>query len=153
MAARMSRLAALVTALVAVPLAAQPPLAASPVPEGPGASAAVPEASCAPAPPGAQRIEQAPLQVHWVVQPAPISVSQPFSLRLGLCPARAELLRVDARMPEHRHGMNYRVRLLREGVEWQAQGLVWHMPGRWELMLLVRLDGVEHRLTQSVTLR
>lgn len=137
--------AALLAALIAAPSAAAP--------AGPGAPSAVPEAGCVAALPGAQRIEQAPLQVHWVPQPAPIAVSRPFSLRLGLCPARAELLRVDARMPEHRHGMNYRVELLREGAEWRAQGLVWHMPGRWELQLLVRLDGVEHRLAQSVMLR
>lgn len=140
-------------AFVAAHLAALTAAPAAAAPAGPGAPSAVPEAGCVAAPPGAQRIEQAPLQVHWVAQPAPIAVSRPFSLRLGLCPARAELLRVDARMPEHRHGMNYRVELLREGAEWRAQGLVWHMPGRWELQLLVRLDGVEHRLAQSVMLR
>lgn len=110
-------------------------------------------ADCPAPPPGAQTIGQAPLRVHWTAEPAPIAVSRPFALRLGLCPVRAELLRVDARMPEHRHGMNYRVSLAREGDEWLARGMVWHMPGHWELLLVLRLDGVEHRLVQSVTLR
>ena len=110
-------------------------------------------ADCAAPPAGAQRIAQGPVQVHWTAEPAPMAVSRPFMLRLGLCPARAELLRVDATMPEHRHGMNYQVALVRDGADWQAQGLVWHMPGRWELLLVLRLDGQEHRLVQSVTLR
>jgi hypothetical protein len=57
-------------------------------------------------------------------------------------------------MPEHRHGMNYRARLGPEGPgRWRVDGLVWHMPGRWELLLVVRLDGQEQRLVQSVVLR
>jgi hypothetical protein len=110
-------------------------------------------ADCPTPPPGAQVIEQAPLKVYWTAEPAPIGVSRPFALRLGLCPARAELLRVDASMPEHRHGMNYRVSLARDGTDWLARGLVWHMPGRWELLLVLRLDGEEHRLLQSMVLR
>ncbi len=109
-------------------------------------------ADCPPPPAGASVLAQGPVQAHWRAEPAPIPVSMPFALQVGLCPARAELLRVDASMPEHRHGMNYRPRVQRSAEGWRADGLVWHMPGRWELLLVVRLDGVEHRLVQSVTL-
>jgi len=70
-----------------------------------------------------------------------------------LCPAAARLLRVDATMPEHRHGMNYRpsVQALGDGV-WRVEGLLWHMAGRWELRLDVDAAGAVHTLRQSVTL-
>jgi hypothetical protein len=102
---------------------------------------------------GAALIEQPGLRATWRAEPAP-AVSRPFVLHVTLCPARAELLRVDATMPEHRHGMNYRPRLTPAGPgAWTVDGLVWHMPGRWELLLVTRLDGAEQRLVQSVTLR
>jgi predicted TIM-barrel fold metal-dependent hydrolase len=116
--------------------------------------ASLPAAACPAAPAGAQTIEQPPLRVDWWPQAGSIAVSQPFVLQLALCPARAELLRVDATMPEHRHGMNYRPKLVAEGEgRWRAEGLVWHMPGRWELALELRLDGQVQRLRQSVVLR
>jgi hypothetical protein len=88
-----------------------------------------------------------PVQAAWRVQGAASPqtlppTAKPFSLRLKLCPADARLLRVDATMPEHRHGMNYRASFqpLGEGV-WQAQGLLWHMAGRWQLRLDVQPAG------------
>lgn len=94
-----------------------------------------------------------PVQAVWQAQPATIVVGQPFALLITLCPADAQLLRVDATMPEHRHGMNYRASLkpLGDG-RWRAEGLLWHMSGRWELRLDVLSQGAEHRLRQSVQL-
>jgi hypothetical protein len=122
----------------------------------PGASAQTASAPCGAAPAGAQTIAGDPVQAHWWPQPAAIAVSKPFAVRINLCPAGAQLLRVDATMPDHRHGMNYRTRLKPLNPttgEWLAEGLVWHMPGRWELVLTVQADGKEHRLSQSVVLR
>jgi hypothetical protein len=44
-------------------------------------------------------------------------------------------LRVDADMPAHRHGMNYRttVTALGDG-RFRAEGLMFHMAGRWRLL-------------------
>ncbi len=115
--------------------------------------APAPAATCPPPEAGASVIEQGGVTASWAAEPA-LAVSKPFALRVALCPARAELVRVDATMPEHRHGMNYRARLLPAGAgRWRVDGLVWHMPGRWELLLVVRLDGQEQRLVQSVVLR
>jgi hypothetical protein len=57
-------------------------------------------------------------------------------------------------MPEHRHGMNYRpsVKPLGDG-RWRVEGLMFHMPGRWELQLDVRADGRSERLLDTITLR
>ena len=94
-----------------------------------------------------------PVQAAWQALPQTIAVGRPFALLVTLCPAQAQLLRVDATMPEHRHGMNYRasVEALGEG-RWRVEGLLWHMSGRWELTLDVQQQGAEYRLRQSVEL-
>ena len=100
------------------------------------------------------RLMSGPVQLAWRAEPTPIVVGQPFAVLLTLCPAQAQLTRVDATMPEHRHGMNYRPSLqdLGGGL-WRAQGLMWHMAGRWELRLDVAAEGTTHTLHQGVTLR
>ena len=63
-------------------------------------------------------------------------------------------LRVDATMPEHRHGMNYRpsVRQVSPG-RWRAEGLMFHMPGRWEFVFQPHDGRREDRLTVSEDVR
>lgn len=102
---------------------------------------------------GEQRIESGPLALTWVGDPGPPVVGRPFAISIHLCPAAAKVLRVDATMPEHRHGMNYRpsVRSLGPGL-WRAEGLLWHMAGRWELAIEVDDGGQRHWLRQSVQL-
>ena len=51
-------------------------------------------------------------------EPIRVQVGLPFMLLMNVCTKRnepAELVRVDATMPEHRHGMNYRPTLARQG--------------------------------------
>jgi hypothetical protein len=94
------------------------------------------------------------VQLAWrVADGQPIGVSQPFSLLIRLCPAGAELRAVDATMPAHRHGMNYRpgVTALGGGL-WRADGLLWHMRGGWELRWDLSLDGRTLTLRQAVEL-
>lgn len=109
-------------------------------------------AACLSPPAHAQVISEGAVRVAWVAQPAPV-VGRPFALQVFVCPADLELLRVDAQMPEHRHGMNYRTSLqhLGRGL-WRVDGLLWHMSGRWELSLDVRHQGVPQRLLHSVQL-
>ena len=116
-----------------------------------GAAAA--RAACPPAPVGAQTIEGSGVQAAWWPEPAPLGVARPFAVLVQLCPVEAQLLRVDARMPEHRHGMNYRpsIKPLGQG-RWRADGLLWHMSGRWELRLDVQAQGATQALLQSVVL-
>lgn len=102
---------------------------------------------------GAQVINGGALQAAWQAEAGPILVGRPFALLVTLCPADAQLLRVDATMPDHRHGMNYRasIKALGDG-RWRVEGLLWHMSGRWELSLDLQSQGQAHRLRQSVTL-
>jgi hypothetical protein len=62
-------------------------------------------------------------------------------------------LSADAAMPAHGHGMNTRpvVRPLGLG-RYEARGLEFHMPGRWELYLDLTRDGVTERAQMDVTL-
>jgi cytochrome c peroxidase len=64
-----------------------------------------------------------------------------------------EALKVDAHMPEHRHGMNYapEVKALGAG-RWRAEGLMLHMPGRWELVFEIRAAGKSDRLASAFSL-
>ena len=112
--------------------------------------AALPVAACPLAAPGLQR---GAVQAAWQVDAAPISVGRHFAITVQLCPASAVLARVDATMPEHRHGMNYRpsVKRLGDG-RWRVEGLMFHMPGRWLLRMHVQADGATAQLVETISL-
>jgi hypothetical protein len=101
-------------------------------------------------------LQQGAVQATWKVDGAPIMVGKHFAIDVKVCPADAVLTRVDATMPEHQHGMNYRPSLKRVGDakdgRWRAEGLMFHMPGRWELRLDVQAGGRTEKLTDTVTL-
>lgn len=93
------------------------------------------------------------VRLAWQAQPPQLQVGQPFVLLVSLCPADATLLSVDAHMPEHRHGMNYRPSVLALGDgRWRAEGLLWHMSGRWELEMVVQTAAGRQTVKHSVTL-
>lgn len=95
-----------------------------------------------------------PVQARWTTQPATVQVGEPFVMVLSLCPATAQLVGVDATMPDHRHGMNYQPSFKPTGNgQWRIEGMVWHMSGRWALRLDTTLAGVPHRLVRSVNLK
>lgn len=94
------------------------------------------------------------LQAAWrVADAAPIEVASHFALDVRVCPVDARLLAVDATMPAHRHGMNYRPTLkpLGDG-RWRVEGLMFHMAGQWELRLDVRSAGRTQVLRSAVDL-
>ena len=89
----------------------------------------------------------------WRSEPQRIRAGEPFALVLTLCPASAVLNAVDATMPEHGHGMNYKPSLKPLGNgRWRAEGLLWHMSGRWLWRFDVDVAGQAQRLQQEVVL-
>ena len=85
----------------------------------------------------AERLQSATHTVLYRAEPAP-EVGKHFALELAVCPP-PKVLRVDAWMPAHRHGMNYRPSLQPlGGGRYRAEGLLFHMPGRWEFLFEVR---------------
>lgn len=105
---------------------------------------------------GTQRIDSAQFQLAYKPTPAPIAVDRFFTIDFVLCPrdgaAPPAEVRVDATMPEHKHGMNYRPSVKPQGAgRYRAEGLMFHMPGRWELVFELRGAGAAPlRLTQSL---
>jgi hypothetical protein len=118
-----------------------------------GLLAGAAQAVCPPPPADGTLLAAGEVSLAWRAEPAHIVQGQPFALLLTLCPAGAELAAVDATMPAHRHGMNYRPSLqpLGDG-RWRAEGLLWHMSGRWELRLEVTYSGRVHTLRHDVLL-
>lgn len=110
----------------------------------------LPAAAC---PLTAPTMQSGSAQAAWKVDGAPIAVGRHFAIEVQLCPAGAVLARVDASMPEHRHGMNYRpsVKALGDG-RWRVEGLMFHMPGRWELQLDVQAVDGSQRLLDTIML-
>jgi len=84
--------------------------------------------------------------------PADLKTDRHFSLLIETCPRSAAAeLSVDATMPAHRHGMNYKPTVTREGPgRWRAEGLLLHMPGEWQFRFDLREDGNTERLTDTL---
>lgn len=115
---------------------------------------AAPPASCGAELAGARRVASGPAELAWVARPVPLAVGRQIELEVVLCGAlRAAELRVDADMPAHRHGMNYRASLERLAPgRWRARGLLFHMPGTWRLIFDLDDAGRRTRLTDTVEL-
>ena len=98
---------------------------------------------------------------HYLVafrpEPLRIEVGEPFSLLFNVCTKNdkpAELVAIDAQMPEHKHGMNYAttVRGLGNG-RYRVEGMLFHMPGNWEVTFDVRDGGDIQRLAHDFVLK
>jgi hypothetical protein len=93
--------------------------------------------------------------VAFAPQGRPIAVGRHFSLELAVCPraqaAMPSTIKVDADMPAHQHGMNYRASVKALGAgRYRADGLMFHMPGRWRFIFDLAVDGTTVRLTREV---
>jgi YtkA-like len=104
-----------------------------------------------------RRLESSDVVVLFRTVPAPVEVGRHFTVEAVVCsrtPAPMPMtVRVDALMPEHRHGMNYRPSVVRggDGV-YVAEGLLFHMPGRWQLLFDVERGGRVERLSTDIEL-
>lgn len=104
------------------------------------ARAAEASPSCGPhlAGPARQQAERDGWVIAFAPRPWPVPVGQHFALDIAVCPPPATAapvsLKVDADMPAHRHGMNYRPTVQGlGGGRFRAEGLMFHMPGHWRL--------------------
>ena len=120
------------------------------------------QAACGDSLPAAHRLlaEADGLQLAFAPRPAPLPLGRHFALDIVVCPAAGQplpaTLAVDADMPAHRHGMNYRttVTALGEG-RFRAEGLLFHMAGRWRLLFDVPAAAGQppRRLSREIDLR
>jgi hypothetical protein len=118
--------------------------------------------ACTPELPGAgskpRTIDSKKYTLAYRTLPEKIAIGQHFAVELALCArdgaAAPESVRVDAHMPEHRHGMNYKTTVTSSGAgRYRAEGLMFHMPGRWEYIFEVRAAGATERITAGVVLQ
>ena len=114
--------------------------------------------SCGEALDGALSVDSPAYAIAFRTQPATIAVGRHFIVELVVCPkagaSAADGVRVDGFMPEHGHGMNYKAALTPlGGGRYRAEGLMFHMPGRWEFIFDVRSGGKSERLRRSVVVQ
>lgn len=135
------------------------PLLAGIVLAGAGLLASTPGVSESCAPPreftARGRLASGDVVVVFRTVPATIEVGRHFAVEAIVCATPpVQGLRVDAQMPEHRHGMNYRARVSSAGDgRYVAEGLLFHMPGRWQLVFDVeRGGGQTQRLASELVL-
>ena len=85
--------------------------------------------------------------LHYRIKSPPLRVAQHFSMQFQLCRDKKvlaiEAFRLDALMPAHGHGMNYKASInwLDDGLV-EADGLLFHMPGQWRVSVNLSYDGV-----------
>jgi hypothetical protein len=100
----------------------------------------------------AGRAESRDTVVLYRTVPPKVEVGKHFAVDAVVCTAAPPSgLRVDAQMPEHRHGINYRARVALQGEgRYRAEGLLFHMPGRWQLVFDVERPGRTERLAADL---
>ncbi len=113
---------------------------------------------CSPVLAGGTQLESARFEVGFRTDPEKISVGKHFAVEVAACPKAGvpapDSVSVDARMPEHRHGMNYKAQVAPAPAgHYRATGLMFHMPGRWEFVFDVRSGDKSDRLTRSVVVQ
>jgi len=101
--------------------------------------------------PAGTRVEANGVALSFHTVPERVTLGEHFVVEFAACAkdgGRAvAAIAVDAWMPEHRHGMNYRPSVTAlGGGRFRAEGLLFHMPGRWEFVF--QTGGT--RLTHSV---
>jgi hypothetical protein len=100
----------------------------------------------------ARKVQSAHYLVLYRTQPAPLKIGQHFAVEFAVCPA-PESVRVDAWMPDHKHGMNYRPTVTATGEgRYRAEGLMLHMAGKWELVFEARAGDSVERIAQTIRL-
>ena len=98
--------------------------------------------------------------VAYTPSPDPIPLNQMFQLLVWVSPAADRTrvlsdvrLQAGAAMPEHDHGMNTRPKVgANADGSFVVGGMLFHMPGHWELYLDVTRAGITERAQVDVQL-
>jgi hypothetical protein len=122
-----------------------------------GALAAPPVQACVPSLAGesVRLMRSTAHAVAWRAEPPVIVVGRLFTVELAVCSTSTAIdsVAIDAEMPAHRHGMNYRASLVALGNgRYRAEGLMFHMPGHWRVTVELRAGATVERLSDDVTI-
>jgi hypothetical protein len=115
-------------------------------------------AACPAVQEGFRRLAMPQAEIAYRWEPARLKVGQFFSAVVVVCrtaerrPVRA--VAVEATMPAHGHGMNYRPAATRTGPQsFRVTGLMLHMPGKWRMTFDLVQGDKRTRLTEEVSLK
>ncbi len=89
--------------------------------------------------------------------PKTIEVGEPFSVEIVLCGTKLngiDRVTIDASMPAHKHGMNYRpvVKKLNNN-SFRGENMLFHMPGVWRIDFAAFQKGKTSRLMLEVDVK
>ena len=107
---------------------------------------------------GAEATLESPrFRLSFRTEPRPVPIGEPFAIELVVCTVDKEVAApeviVDALMPAHRHGMNYRpTTTMTSAGRYRVEGFLFHMPGTWEIVFDVRASGQTDRLSRTVVI-
>ena len=116
--------------------------------------AALAHADCD-AKPGVSRVEGRDVVLAFKTRPVKIKVGELFGMDVSVCAKQRTVkgLAVDASMPEHKHGMNYKPTVTKNAVDgFSANGMLFHMPGRWQFAFDVTTSTGSERLLHTVSI-
>jgi hypothetical protein len=107
---------------------------------------------------GYQRIKTADAEIAYRWEPADLKVGQFFAAEVVACrapgPEPVGAIAIDAIMPAHGHGMNYRPAAARAGAgHYRFTGLMLHMPGTWRITFDLVQGSRRTRLAHEVSLK
>jgi hypothetical protein len=107
---------------------------------------------------GFQRLQTADAEIAYRWEPAEIKVGQFFAAEVVACrapgPEPIGQIAIDATMPAHGHGMNYRPKAEAAGAgRTRFTGLMLHMPGTWRVTFDLIQGTRRTRLTHEVNLK
>jgi hypothetical protein len=114
-------------------------------------------ASACVVPEGFARVATAEAEIAYRWEPSVLKVGQFFAADVIACRApgagAVREIVLDAQMPAHGHGMNYRPTATPAGQgRFRITGLMLHMAGTWRLTFDLVHGDTRTRLTQEVTL-
>jgi hypothetical protein len=113
-------------------------------------------AACA-VPEGFARLSTAEAEIAYRWEPGTLKVGQFFTAEVIACRApgagAVREIVLDAQMPAHGHGMNYRPTVTSTGQgRFRVTGMMLHMAGTWRLTFDLVQGDIRTRLTQEVIL-
>jgi hypothetical protein len=116
-----------------------------------------PAVSACAVPEGFARLSTPEAEIAYRWEPAALKVGQFFTAEVIACRApgagAVREIVLDAQMPAHGHGMNYRPTVTSTGPgRFRVAGLMLHMPGMWRLTFDLVQGDKRTRLTQEMIL-
>ena len=118
---------------------------------------ATPGVAACTVPDGFARLSSPEAEIAYRWEPGVLKVGQFFAAEVVACrapgPGAVSDIVLDAQMPAHGHGMNYRPTVTSTGPgRFRFAGLMLHMPGTWRLTFDLVQSDRRTRLIQEVTL-